>query len=63
VLEQLIAQGEALFFEETFGGNGRTCGTCHPAGNNLTIDPDFIANLPADAPGGSFEICSEGVGR
>lgn len=25
----LVAQGEALFDNETFGGNGRTCATCH----------------------------------
>ncbi len=42
----LIARGEKLFFEEKFQGNGRTCGTCHPAENNLTIDPAFIATLP-----------------
>ncbi len=50
VLEALIPQGEDLFFEETFAGNGRTCGTCHPASNNLTIDPAFIATLPATDP-------------
>ena len=49
-LETLIAQGEDLFFNETFDGNGRTCGTCHPAENNFTIDPDFIATLPPDDP-------------
>ena len=27
----LIAKGRELFFDETFGGNGRTCGTCHRA--------------------------------
>jgi len=31
-------------------GNGRTCGTCHRAENNFTIDPAFIATLPADDP-------------
>lgn len=46
----LIAEGRVLFFEETFAGNGRTCGTCHPAENNLTIDPAFIATLPDDDP-------------
>jgi len=49
-LEALIAQGEDLFFNETFDGNGRTCGTCHRAENNFTIDPDFIATLPGDDP-------------
>ena len=46
----LIARGEDLFFNETFKGNGRTCGTCHPAENNLTIDPKFIATLPSNDP-------------
>ncbi|MBY4676054.1 hypothetical protein [Marinobacterium arenosum] len=48
--DQLVADGERLFFEETFDGNGRTCGTCHPADNNFTIDPHFIATLPDDDP-------------
>jgi hypothetical protein len=46
----LVTRGRRLFFEETFGGNGRTCGTCHPAENNFTIDPAFIATLPPDNP-------------
>jgi hypothetical protein len=46
----LVAEGEALFFEEEFAGNGRTCGSCHPAVNNFTIDPAFIATLPPDDP-------------
>jgi hypothetical protein len=49
-MEALIAQGEKLFFKETFNGNGRTCGTCHPSENNLTIDPKFIATLPSNDP-------------
>ncbi len=49
-LETLVARGEALFFRERFGGNSRTCGTCHPATHNLTIDPAFIATLPPDDP-------------
>ncbi len=47
---ELIAKGRDLFFNETFNGNGRTCGTCHPAENNFTIDPAFIATLPDDDP-------------
>ena len=42
--------GADLFFNETFKGNGRTCGTCHPSNNNFTIDPPFIATLPANDP-------------
>src|SRR5215468_1511396 len=38
--------GANLFFRGTFGGNGRTCATCHRVDNNLTIDPKFIATLP-----------------
>jgi len=46
----LINDGRRIFFNETFDGNGRTCGTCHPETNNFTIDPRFIATLPADDP-------------
>jgi cytochrome c peroxidase len=42
--------GADLFFRETFDGNSRTCGTCHPAANNFTLDADFIASLPDDDP-------------
>jgi cytochrome c peroxidase len=46
----LIAYGESIFFHETFNGNGRTCGTCHRAENNFTIDSAFIETLPPDDP-------------
>lgn len=46
----LIARGQQLFFQETFNGNGRTCGTCHPAENNFTLDPAFISRLPSRHP-------------
>jgi cytochrome c peroxidase len=49
-VDKLISQGAELFFEETFLGNGRTCGTCHPSSNNLMIDPQFIASRPANDP-------------
>jgi cytochrome c peroxidase len=49
-LVDLIASGEKLFFEEKFRGNGRTCGTCHPADNNFTIDPAYIATLQINDP-------------
>jgi len=48
--EVLVAKGREIFFNETFNGNGRTCGTCHPAENNFTLDPVFIATLPDDDP-------------
>ena len=46
----LVDEGEDLFENETFDGNGRTCATCHPAANNFTLDPAFIATLPPDDP-------------
>ena len=48
--QELIARGREIFFNETFDGNGRTCGTCHRKENNFTIDPAFIATLPDDDP-------------
>jgi mono/diheme cytochrome c family protein len=48
--EELIARGERLFFEETFAGNGRTCGTCHRAEDNFGLTPAFIATLPPEDP-------------
>lgn len=45
-----IKKGRDLFLNETFNGNGRTCGTCHAPTNNFTIDPDFIATLPITNP-------------
>lgn len=42
------AEGERLFFNETFEGNGRTCGTCHRGEDNFGLTPAFIATLPAD---------------
>ena len=47
-MEASIARGQRLFFRETFAGNGRTCGTCHPDVNNLTVDPAFIASRPCE---------------
>ena len=48
LVSQAVADGADLFFRETFGGNGRTCGTCHRAQNNLALDVDFISDLPDD---------------
>jgi cytochrome c peroxidase len=48
--DPLVEKGRRLFFKETFGGNGRTCGTCHRAERNLTIDADFIKQLPPSDP-------------
>ncbi len=45
-----VQRGRTLFFNETFGGNGRTCGTCHRAEDNFGLSPAFIATLPPDDP-------------
>lgn len=50
LVSEQVLQGADLFFRETFGGNGRSCGTCHPPSNNLVVDPDFIATLPDNDP-------------
>ena len=41
----LAEQGRRIFETEQFGGNGRTCATCHPRSNNFTLDPAFIKRL------------------
>src|SRR5262249_46852883 len=48
--EDLVTRGEFIFFNETFAGNGRTCGTCHRAERYFTIDAPFIATLPPEDP-------------
>lgn len=50
LVTQAQGKGADLFFRETFQGNGRTCGTCHPVDNNQTIEPAFIASLPSSDP-------------
>jgi hypothetical protein len=45
-----ICAGADIFFRETFGGNGRTCGSCHPQENNTTLDASFIAALKQRNP-------------
>jgi cytochrome c peroxidase len=34
--------GEDVFFHETFGGNGRTCATCHDPRNEFTVSPELV---------------------
>jgi cytochrome c peroxidase len=41
--------GERLFKEETFGGNGRTCQTCHSAATG-TVSPEDAQKLFAENP-------------
>ena len=47
---RVVAQGRQVFLNETFDGNGRTCGTCHVETNNFTVDPELIATLPPTDP-------------
>jgi len=49
-LQLSITRGRQSFFNETFEGNGRTCGTCHRENGNLTIDPEFIDDLAPNDP-------------
>ena len=46
--DPLVLKGEEIFFNETFSGNGRTCGTCHRAEDNFGISPAFVATLGDD---------------
>lgn len=41
----LIDEGRRVFTEETFGGNGRTCTTCHIPAEGYNISPAAIAKL------------------
>jgi len=44
-----VTEGQRLFDHETFGGNGRTCRTCH-SDDDGTIDPGEVANRLARNP-------------
>ncbi len=46
---KLIDQGFQLFTNDTFNGNGRTCGTCHVPQNDYNISPADIAQLRGPA--------------
>jgi hypothetical protein len=50
LVSQGVLDGGFIFFRETFEGNGRSCGTCHPPQNNQTIDQAFMATLPPSDP-------------
>src|SRR5690349_13376443 len=50
LVSQRICAGGSIFFQETFNGNGRTCGTCHSAQNNTTLDVPFINGLEPSHP-------------
>jgi cytochrome c peroxidase len=49
-VNNLITRGRTSFFNNTFNGNGRTCGTCHREDENLTINAEFISTLPQNDP-------------
>lgn len=49
-VNNLITRGRTGFFNQTFNGNGRTCGTCHREDENLTINAEFISTLPQNDP-------------
>ncbi|WP_438029824.1 hypothetical protein [Sorangium sp. So ce233] len=50
LVSQDVCAGAGVFFEETFEGNGRTCGTCHPVANNTTLDIPFVTALDQNSP-------------
>jgi cytochrome c peroxidase len=50
-----IDEGQRLFDNETFGGNGRTCRTCH-SGSDGTIDPQEVAERLARDPSDSLFV-------
>ena len=58
--------GEQIFFQETFGGNGRTCSTCHDPRNEFTVSPDLAqARFQLDPGGPLFRPLDsdDGLGR
>jgi hypothetical protein len=44
-----MSEGQRLFDHETFGGNGRTCRTCH-SGDDGTIDPAEVTERLSEDP-------------
>jgi cytochrome c peroxidase len=49
--DEALREGRRLFRHETFGGNGRTCGTCHSVANG-TLTLEQIADRFAEDPDG-----------
>ena len=45
------AFGERVFFQETFRGNGRTCGTCHQRETEFALTPEFVQATHDRDPG------------
>lgn len=50
LVSQDAFDGADVFFRQTFEGNGRNCGSCHPAENNQVIEKDFIDDLLISNP-------------
>jgi len=50
LVSQDVCAGADIFFRETFAGNGRTCGSCHPVANNTTLDVPFVTALHETNP-------------
>jgi len=50
LVSQDICAGADIFFRETFNGNGRTCGSCHPVAHNFTLDGNFVTALHTSKP-------------
>jgi cytochrome c peroxidase len=56
--------GDDLFFHETFGGNGRTCSTCHDPRNEFTVSPELVqARYQQDPAGPLFRSLDSDDGR
>lgn len=49
-----VTQGQTLFMQEAFDGNGRTCGGCHPTGDSGRLTPAEIQRRFGDI-GGTFD--------
>jgi cytochrome c peroxidase len=45
-----VLEGDVLFHLDDFGGNGRTCSTCHTDSNNGTLSPAQVRALYAIDP-------------
>src|SRR5262245_26087476 len=49
-VNNLITRGRTSFFNNTFNGNGRTCGTCHREDEKLKLSPEFISDVLVKEP-------------
>jgi cytochrome c peroxidase len=49
-ISSTVAAGRLLFLNGTFGGNGRSCATCHRENVSFTLTIESIATLPQTDP-------------